>query len=185
MIKLTTNQVHRDRLQETAANADKYIVLGQEIVALKNQIFPLQPKTPTAEISDAAISKIASLTSEAERIARERTSPIAQQMNKVIDEISEEANKLADEADAEAAQVMATAERASFGLSVLAILLLIGTAAFGVVSIARPLRALVRPLEDLASGNFAVTVPGIGRKDEVGQIAEAVRLDGGARSGRP
>ena len=37
--------------------------------------------------------------------------------------------------------------------------------------ISKPLIMLVRPLEDLASGNFAVTVPGTGRKDEVGQIA--------------
>jgi methyl-accepting chemotaxis protein len=39
----------------------------------------------------------------------------------------------------------------------------------------RALRALVGPIEDLAGGNFAVTVPGTGRKDEVGQVAEAVR----------
>jgi methyl-accepting chemotaxis protein len=41
--------------------------------------------------------------------------------------------------------------------------------------ISKPIIALIKPLEDLASGNFAVTVPGTGRKDEVGQIAEAVR----------
>ncbi len=40
--------------------------------------------------------------------------------------------------------------------------------------IARPLHALIRPFEDLADGNFATEVPGLGRKDEVGQIANAV-----------
>jgi methyl-accepting chemotaxis protein len=50
--------------------------------------------------------------------------------------------------------------------------------AFGFVigqfGIAKPLRALVRPLEEIANGNFSITVPGVGRKDEVGQIATSV-----------
>ncbi|MEI8276831.1 MAG: nitrate- and nitrite sensing domain-containing protein [Hyphomicrobiales bacterium] len=41
-------------------------------------------------------------------------------------------------------------------------------------SVVRPLSALVRPLEEVAAGNFAITVPGTGRKDEIGQIAAAV-----------
>ena len=60
MIKLTTIQSHRDRMHVAKADADKYVALSNEIVALKNQIFPLQPRTPNAEISDAAIAKIAS-----------------------------------------------------------------------------------------------------------------------------
>jgi methyl-accepting chemotaxis protein len=42
--------------------------------------------------------------------------------------------------------------------------------------ISKPIVTLVRPIEDLASGNFAVTVLGTGRRDEVGQIAEAVQM---------
>ena len=40
--------------------------------------------------------------------------------------------------------------------------------------VARPLNALIRPLEDIAEGNFTTDVPGVGRKDEIGQIAGAV-----------
>jgi len=42
--------------------------------------------------------------------------------------------------------------------------------------IARPIVALVPELEKLAHGNFNVSVPGLGRNDEVGQIAGAVAL---------
>jgi methyl-accepting chemotaxis protein len=42
--------------------------------------------------------------------------------------------------------------------------------------IAKPITAMVVPLETIASGNFAIEVPGLGRKDEVGQIANAVHL---------
>ena len=41
-------------------------------------------------------------------------------------------------------------------------------------SVVRPLSALVCPLTEVAAGNFAITVPGTGRKDEIGQIADAV-----------
>jgi methyl-accepting chemotaxis protein len=40
--------------------------------------------------------------------------------------------------------------------------------------ISRPIVALVPELEKLAQGDFNVSVPGVGRKDEVGQIANAV-----------
>ncbi len=44
----------------------------------------------------------------------------------------------------------------------------------GQFGIARPLRQLVNPLDEIAGGNFAIDVPGVGRKDEVGQIASSV-----------
>jgi methyl-accepting chemotaxis protein len=43
-----------------------------------------------------------------------------------------------------------------------------------VARVVRPLHALIRPLEEIAGGNFAVTVPGSERGDEVGRIAGAV-----------
>jgi methyl-accepting chemotaxis protein len=42
------------------------------------------------------------------------------------------------------------------------------------VGIVRPLKALVRSMQELASGNFEIVLPGLGRKDEVGEIAAAV-----------
>jgi methyl-accepting chemotaxis protein len=62
----------------------------------------------------------------------------------------------------------------SVTLMALCVAIFIGTIVFSVMTIARPLRALTRPLEDLAQGNCAVTVPGLGRGDEIGQIAAAV-----------
>jgi methyl-accepting chemotaxis protein len=45
----------------------------------------------------------------------------------------------------------------------------------GQYGIAAPLRALVEPLHRIAAGNFTVAVPGVDRKDEVGQIAGSVQ----------
>ena len=41
--------------------------------------------------------------------------------------------------------------------------------------ISKPLVRLVRPIEELADGNFAVSIPTTGGKDEVGQIAAAIQ----------
>jgi methyl-accepting chemotaxis protein len=69
---------------------------------------------------------------------------------------------------------MVTAERVSLTIGACAILLLIGTWVFSFFTIARPMRALTVAMEDLAGGNFAVVLPGLGRKDEVGGVAGAV-----------
>jgi len=56
----------------------------------------------------------------------------------------------------------------------LAALLLVGVCIFSVVAIGRPMQALTRAMLELANGNFAVVLPGLGRKDEIGEVAQAV-----------
>jgi methyl-accepting chemotaxis protein len=41
-------------------------------------------------------------------------------------------------------------------------------------SVSRPLSAMRAAMIELANGNFAVVLPGLGRKDEIGEIAQAV-----------
>jgi methyl-accepting chemotaxis protein len=41
-------------------------------------------------------------------------------------------------------------------------------------SVSRPLSAMTAAMIELAEGNFAVVLPGLGRKDEIGEIAQAV-----------
>ena len=41
-------------------------------------------------------------------------------------------------------------------------------------SVSRPLKAMNRAMLELANGNFAVVLPGLGRNDEIGEIAHAV-----------
>lgn len=62
----------------------------------------------------------------------------------------------------------------SLALLALGIALAIGAAVFAVFTIARPLRALTAGMLELAAGNFSVVLAGLGRKDEIGDIAGAV-----------
>jgi methyl-accepting chemotaxis protein len=53
-------------------------------------------------------------------------------------------------------------------------LLLFGMTLIVTRTVTDPLRGMVRAMKKLASGNFDVVLPGLGRKDEIGAMAEAV-----------
>ena len=53
-------------------------------------------------------------------------------------------------------------------------LLLLGMTLLVTRSVTRPLRGMVRDMNKLAAGDFALVLPGLGRSDEIGAMAEAV-----------
>ncbi len=55
-------------------------------------------------------------------------------------------------------------------------LLLLGITLFVTRSVTGPIGGLVGAMKKLADGNFEVVLPGLGRKDEIGAVAEAVEL---------
>ena len=56
----------------------------------------------------------------------------------------------------------------------LSILFALGATAFVVKRVSQPIAALARAMAELAEGHFDVVLPGLGRKDEIGDIAAAV-----------
>ncbi len=65
---------------------------------------------------------------------------------------------------------------ASGGMLLVSIVLALLSFWIAVVRILRPLSALTGAMGELAAGNFAVVLPGLGRTDEVGDMAHAVEL---------
>jgi methyl-accepting chemotaxis protein len=53
-------------------------------------------------------------------------------------------------------------------------LVLLGITLLATRSVTKPLKGLTGGMHELASGNFAVVLPGLGRTDEIGEIAAAV-----------
>ena len=104
----------------------------------------------------------------------EVTLPIAAELEGLANQVVDYAKRQVDQANAEAAREMASAERMSLIVAALTMLLLVGTWAFSFFTIGRPMRALSVSMEELAGGNFSVVLPGLGRKDELGQVAAAV-----------
>ena len=92
----------------------------------------------------------------------------------IIEEISRGVDKVRAEAERSNA-----AERARIQWEMeIAILLIafmvMGTGFFIGRSVSKPLSAMTKAMMELAKGNFEIVLPGLGRRDEVGEIAQAV-----------
>jgi methyl-accepting chemotaxis protein len=170
MLKLSHSSENRTRIEKLKGLAANYLKETQQIVAVRSNAIGLG----AAGAGPDAAAQIAKLNTEAIRIAREVTLPIAAEVEVLAAEIADFAKHRVEQENAEAAHEMAVAERTSLSIGVCAILLLLGTWVFSFFTIARPMRALTVAMEELAGGNFAVVLPGLGRKDEVGGVAGAV-----------
>jgi methyl-accepting chemotaxis protein len=167
MLKLSKSAENRARIEKLKTKASDYSKGAQQISAVRGEI------VAAAGAADAA-ARIAKLNEEAVRIAREVTLPIAAEIEPLANQIAEFAKHGVEEQAAQAAKEMATAEWESMALGIGTILLLIGTSIFSFFTIARPMRALSVSMDELAGGNFAVVLPGLGRRDELGAVAAAV-----------
>jgi methyl-accepting chemotaxis protein len=77
------------------------------------------------------------------------------------------------------ADALATASRAAtttqMQIAIVAIILIVAVLAFCIGrGVSRPLAAMTAAMRELASGNFEIVLPGLGRRDEIGQMAAAV-----------
>ena len=165
MLRLSKSAENRARIEKLKARAGDYFKGAQQIAAVRGEAI-------AAGNGDAA--KVARLNEEAVRIAREVTLPIAAEIEPLANQIAEFAKHSVEEQAAQAAREMAMVEWESMALGIGTMLLLIATSIFSFFTIARPMRALSDAMEELAGGNFAVVLPGLGRKDELGAVAGAV-----------
>jgi methyl-accepting chemotaxis protein len=165
MLRLSKSAENRARIEKLKARAGDYFKSAQQIAAVRGEAI-------AAGNGDAA--KVARLNEEAVRIAREVTLPIAAELEPLANQIAEFAKHSVEEQAAQAGREMATAEWEAMALGIGTMLLLIATSIFSFFTIARPMRALSDAMEELAGGNFAVVLPGLGRKDELGAVAGAV-----------
>ena len=162
------------------ANRERIVQLGvlmkQYADGMVKEIMPLKAATFKANSQNAA--RLAEINNQMDKIKSEKLDPAVAKGKELIATVTGIASKLAADQAAAAEQQMKAAERVNLGIGSAVILILIGSAVFGAMTIAKPLRALVKPLEEVAGGNFAITVPGTDRKDEVGSDRQRGRHDG-------
>jgi len=162
------NQKRIERLTTLIGNFQKG---EQQIEAIRKQELALD--TQKGANGDAA-AQHAKLTAEVNRIRKETLAPINEEISELTNEITNAAKQRSGEARSAAEVQAASVARTSFVTGVLVALVLICACIFSVFSIARPMRALTAAMEKLAGGDFSVVLPGLGRKDEVGEVAGAV-----------
>ena len=171
----TTEQARIDQAKRMKQNGEIYAKVVVNLAASRGEILKISAKANGQPLTEADKARIAELEASAENGAKVAI-PAALDIIKSSDEIVDGTSKAAGEFKAEALEAVNFAMLMTIVLGALAIFVTALSAIIGTISIARPLRALINPLEEVAGGNFAITVPGIGRKDEVGQIADAVQL---------
>ncbi|MCK1386997.1 HAMP domain-containing methyl-accepting chemotaxis protein [Bradyrhizobium sp. 21] len=160
------NHKRIDRLTVLIGNFQK----GEaQIEAIRKQELALDSKK-----DGEAATQLAKLTAEVDRIRKETLAPINAEISELADEITNFAKRKSGEARTAAEAEAASVARTSLIAGVLVAFVLIGACVFSIFSIARPMRALTAAMEKLAGGDFAVVLPGLGRKDEVGGVAGAV-----------
>ncbi|AXK81182.1 HAMP domain-containing protein [Pseudolabrys taiwanensis] len=159
---------------DNRARLDKMYAATEEYTAAAKQIEQFKIKIMDAQATGFADSQISDLVQNVLRLEREKLLPLAKQFVTLSDELTAIVSKNAQLAVTETQEKMANGARLVWIVGLLAAAIMIGSAVFGALSIAKPLIALTKPIHELAGGNFNVKVEGTGRKDEVGQIANAV-----------
>jgi methyl-accepting chemotaxis protein len=168
MLKLSKSAENRARIEKLKERAADYDKGARQIAAVRGEA------VAAAGGGAEAAARVAKLNEEVMRIAREVTLPIVAEIEPLADQIANFAKHNVEVQARQAAQEMATAEWEGLALGIGTILLLIATSIFSFLTIGRPMRALSVSMEELAGGNFAVVLPGLGRKDELGAVAGAV-----------
>src|SRR4029453_1242773 len=102
--------------------------------------------------------------------------PTANEMGAIADKVVEVALHDAEEATNEANATMTSVEALGTAPRVFVMLVLMGSAVFGALSIAMPIRKIAEVLLELGNGNKQVDVPYVGRGDEVGDAANAANI---------
>src|SRR5450756_346680 len=172
------------KLSKSVENSQRIARLGElfeafrkgqdQVVAVRKQAIAIQSKGSAGESSAETTAQLVKLADEVARLRSEVTAPINAELETVASKITEFAKQQSEKARAAANEESASVERMSMMAGIAVGLLLIGTCVFSIFTIARPMRALSTSMEELAGGNFAVVLPGLGRKDEVGDVAGAV-----------
>ncbi len=106
---------------------------------------------------------------------KERTGPARAQIDAIVPKVMEAADKAAETAQAEVDDETTRSGRIGLAAIGFVVVILIGSAVFGSVSIARPLRRMAGVLGELTNDRI-VEVPYAGRGDEIGEIAKATEV---------
>jgi methyl-accepting chemotaxis protein len=171
----TTVAARIEQTKQMKTNSAIYAKVVGDLQTGRREIIAIQDKAKGGALSEADKARIDELEDSAAKGAVQAI-PAAQAIVKMTDEIVVATTKAAEDSQAEAQQAVSFASLVTIVLGVVTIGVMLLTALLGTMMIARPLRALIQPLESVAEGNFAIQVPGADRKDEVGQIAHAVEV---------
>src|SRR5262245_21391287 len=108
------------------------------------------------------------------RASKERLAPIAREIDKCIGDGIATAVRLAQFRQQNLKELIENTGRIGLAIGLPVVFVLIGSVVFSIFNVARPISAMTAAMKKLAAGDFDVVLPGLGRADEVGGMAQAV-----------
>jgi methyl-accepting chemotaxis protein len=156
---------NRERLEKAAALLNEYAAVAKQVAAIRSKVMGL----------DVGSVRLVTADEEAARIAREKITPLAGKLNEAIDKAAESAKDVAAQETASAEAAATSAQNIGLVIGAVVVLVMLGSAVFGSLSIARPLRRMADVLVELTHDRI-VDVPFTVRKDEIGDIARATDI---------
>ncbi len=105
----------------------------------------------------------------------DRINKIGVEINGLIERVTSDARVLASQRMTAAESQLTKAGQISIGAGLFVVVILMGAAIFGVLSIGRPIGHIAGVLLQLADGSRGLDIPYTGRGDEVGDAARAAR----------
>jgi methyl-accepting chemotaxis protein len=176
-LKLSGATENRRLIEHARDFATDYAKRAMEVVAMRKEAIAIDAKRLAGGgLSAEDTARFAKLNDDAARVAQEVTSPLAAESLAAAEKAAVIAQQRADEIDASVIEEMTTAEHYSLAAGLGAGAMLILTCVFSIATIARPMRALSKSMRELADGHFDVILPGLGQKDEIGDVAGAVEV---------
>jgi len=154
-------QFTKDAYREARKSTDAYLASAMELAEAQKRVV------------DANGAARAEAEAAKARILSERTSPAALEVNTRIDKGVDIANEYSARRKNEVLAELDYITNFALIVGIAVMLVLIGSAIFSVVTIARPVRRVGEVLLELAHGNKAVEIPYVGRADEIGDNARA------------
>jgi methyl-accepting chemotaxis protein len=175
-LNLSKSPENRARMEKMKGLIDDYVNrAAKEIITVQKEAIEIEAKrSANGELAPDLEIRLAKLHGEEARLAREIGLPMAKELEELANKVVDFAKGRAEEDRAVAIQEMSSAERNSMVIGFSVAFVLVVTCVFSIFTIARPMQALTRAMLELANGNFSVVLPGLGRKDEIGDVAGAV-----------
>ena len=163
------------RARKSIDDAANMLPDGVVLASVRGLAEQIDTLLTTAPRYKEVMEKVLLLAEQQTQAMDQRTTPSREEMDKVLARLSEWASQRVANAEATAAAGDARANMIELGVGAIVVLMLIGSAMFGALSVGRPIRRIGEVLLELANGNKAVDVPYAERGDEVGDNARAAK----------
>ena len=171
---MATNEAAQvDRMAKIEAQATETLKRARGLADDKTLVDAIEALIKSISDFAAAQQSVLAAVEVQQHIVSERLAPLGRQMREMLGQASEFADQHAKEATETLTAALIADSRIGLGVGLFVMLALIGSAAFGALFVARPIRRIGEVLMELGNGNKGVDIPYASRDDEVGDNARA------------